>query len=119
MKTIDRLLIRSFIPPFIVTFFIALFVLMMQTLWLYIDDIIGKGAGILIIAELVFYLSVSLFPLALPIGVLISSVMLLGNLAEQYELSSLKSAGVSLWRVMMPLVLVFICVFQHAHSDSE
>jgi lipopolysaccharide export system permease protein len=106
MKTIDRLLIRSFIPPFIVTFFIALFVLMMQTLWLYIDDIIGKGAGILIIAELVFYLSVSLFPLALPLGVLISSVMLLGNLAEQYELSSLKSAGVSLWRVMLPLVCV-------------
>jgi lipopolysaccharide export system permease protein len=120
MKTIDRLLIRSFIPPFIVTFFIALFVLMMQTLWLYIDDIIGKGAGILIIAELVFYLSVSLFPLALPIGVLISSVMLLGNLAEQYELSSLKSAGVSLWRVMMPLVLVafFIGGFSFVCSNT-
>ncbi len=120
MKTIDRLLIRSFIPPFIVTFFIALFVLMMQTLWLYIDDIIGKGAGILIIAELVFYLSISLFPLALPIGVLISSVMLLGNLAEQYELSSLKSAGVSLWRIMLPLVCVafFIGGFSFICSNT-
>lgn len=106
MKQLDKLLITSFLPPFIVTFFIAIFVLMMQTLWLYIDDIAGKGAGLLIIMEFLGYLSVSLIPMALPIAVLISAVMVLGNLAEQYELSSFKSAGVPLLRVMLPLMFV-------------
>lgn len=106
MKKLDKLLIASFIPPFIVTFFIAIFVLMMQTLWLYIDDIAGKGAGLLIIIEFLAYLSVSLIPMALPIAVLISAVMVLGNLAEHYELSSFKSAGVPLLRVMLPLMFV-------------
>lgn len=104
MKKIDSYLIKAFIPPFIVTFFIALFVLVMQFLWLYIDEIMGKGADIFMITELIFYLSVSLFPMALPIAVLISSVMVMGNLAERYELSSFKSAGVPLMRVMLPLM---------------
>lgn len=106
VKRIDAYLIKSFLPPFVATFFIALFVLILQILWVYIDDIIGKGSSLLFILEMVFYLSMSLIPLALPIGVLISSVMVLGNLAERYELSSFKSAGVSLARVMLPLVLV-------------
>ncbi|MFT5164977.1 MAG: lipopolysaccharide export system permease protein [Saprospiraceae bacterium] len=106
MKKIDKLLVKSFIPPFIVTFFIALFVLIMQFLWTYIDDIIGKGAGFLIIIELLSYLSISLIPTALPIAILISSVMVMGNLAERYELTSIKSAGVPLLRVMKPLMFV-------------
>lgn len=105
MKKIDRLLITSFIPPFIVTFSIAMFVLVMQVLWLYIDDIAGKGLGLFLIIELLGYKCVSLVPLALPLGVLISSVMLLGNMAEKYELSSLKSAGVPLSRIMRPLMI--------------
>jgi lipopolysaccharide export system permease protein len=105
MKKIDRLLISSFIPPFIVTFSIAMFVLVMQVLWLYIDDIAGKGLGFFLIIELLGYKCVSLVPLALPLAILISSVMVLGNMAEKYELSSLKSAGVSLWRVMRPLMV--------------
>ncbi len=104
MKRIDRLLIQSFIPPFIATFFIALFVLIMQFLWTYIDDIIGKGASLLIILELLSYLTMSLIPTALPIAVLISSVMVMGNLAERYELASIKSAGVPLLRIMRPLI---------------
>jgi len=92
------------LPPFVVTFFIALFVLIMQTLWVYIDDIIGKGAGLGMISEFMFYLSVSHFVMALPIAVLISTVMVLGNLAEHYELSSMKSAGISLLRIMRPLM---------------
>lgn len=80
----------------------------MQFLWTYIDDIIGKGAGFLIIIELLSYLSVSLIPTALPIAILISSVMVMGNLAEKYELASLKSAGVPLLRVMRPLMYVAI-----------
>jgi lipopolysaccharide export system permease protein len=106
VKKFDKLLITSFIPPFIVTFFIALFVFVMQTLWLYIDDIAGKGVGFFLMVELVAYLSVSMIPLALPVAVLISSVMVLGNLAERYELSSMKSAGMSLWRVMKPLMFL-------------
>jgi lipopolysaccharide export system permease protein len=106
LKKLDKLLVGSFLPPFVATFFIALFVLVMQTLWVYIDDIAGKGVGFFLLVELVAYMSVSMIPMALPIAVLISSVMVLGNMAEEYELSSIKSAGVSLWRVMNPLMFV-------------
>jgi lipopolysaccharide export system permease protein len=101
---IDRLLINSFLPPFFMSFFIALFVLIMQFMWKFIDDIIGKGVGALVIIELFFYKSVSLFPLSFPIAVLLASVMVMGNLAERYELSSFKSAGVPLTRIMRPLI---------------
>lgn len=104
IKKLDRLLLSSFIPPFIVTFMIAIFVLVMQTLWLYIDDIAGKGLGMFLILELLAYKCVSLIPLALPLAMLISSVMVLGSLAEHYELSSFKSAGVPLLRIMRPLM---------------
>ncbi|MCB9266311.1 MAG: LptF/LptG family permease [Lewinellaceae bacterium] len=104
MKQLDRLMISSFFPPFLVTFMIAMFVLVMQVLWLYIDDIAGKGLGFFLIMELLAYKCVSLIPMALPLAVLISSVMVLGNLAERYELSSFKSAGVSLWRIMRPMM---------------
>lgn len=104
MKILDRLLITSFVPPFIVTFMIAMFVLVMQVLWLYIDDIAGKGLGFFLIIELMGYKSLSLVPMALPLAVLISSVMVLGNMGERYELSSFKSAGVSLWRMMIPMM---------------
>jgi len=82
-----------------------LFVLIMQTLWLYIDDIIGKGAGLGMIVEFIAYRSISLFPMALPIAILLSSVMLMGNLAERYELASMKSAGIPLLRIMFPLII--------------
>jgi lipopolysaccharide export system permease protein len=105
MKKIDKLLITSFIGPFAVSFGIALFVLIMQFLWLYIDEIAGKGVSIFIMIELIGYLSISTFPMALPIAVLIASVMVMGNLAERYELSSMKSAGVPLIRIMRGLII--------------
>jgi len=119
MKKLDKLLLNSFIGPFLVSFGIALFVLIMQFLWLYIDEIAGKGVSVFIMLELIGYLSVSTFPMALPIGVLIASVMVLGNMAERYELSSIKSAGVSLMRVLMPLTFVCsgIAVFSYVCSD--
>ena len=110
MKKIDKLLLTSFLPPFVVTFFIALFVLIMQTLWIYIDDIIGKGASFGMILEFIFYRSISLFPMALPIAILISSVMVMGNLSERYELSSMKSAGVPLLRTIRALILASIVI---------
>jgi len=88
------------------SFFIALFVLIMQFLWKFIDDIIGKGVGAPVILEMFFYKSVSLFPLALPIAVLLAAVMVMGNLGEQYELSSFKSAGIPLTRILLPLIAI-------------
>ena len=119
MKILDRYLIKSFIPPFFVSFGIALFVLMMHFLWLYIDEMMGKGLGILELAELLFYLTIVLVPQALPIGVLISTVMVMGNLAERYELSSFKSSGVSLVRIMRPLMWTVgtITIFSFFTSD--
>ena len=104
MKTIDKYLIKQFIGPFIATFFIAIFVLMMQFIWVYVDDMVGKGAGFSLVLEIIVYNSISLIPWALPIAILISSVMIMGNLGERYELASLKSAGVSLIRTMLPLL---------------
>lgn len=104
-KKLDQLLISNFVGPFVVTFMIAIFVLLMQILWLYIDDIAGKGAGFFLLMELLAYKCVGLIPMALPLAILISSVMVLGNLAEHYELSSFKSAGVPLLRVMQPLII--------------
>ncbi|MCC6280757.1 MAG: LptF/LptG family permease [Saprospiraceae bacterium] len=119
MKKIDKLLLTSFIGPFAVSFFIALFVLIMQFLWLYIDDIAGKGVSIFIMLELIGYLSISTFPMALPIAVLIASVMVMGNLAERYELSSMKSAGVPLIRIMRSLIFCAagIGLFSYVCSD--
>lgn len=105
IKKIDQLVIKSFVPPFLIAYSIALFVLLMQMLWLYIDDIAGKGLGAGLILELLFYRSMSLIPIALTLGMLIASVMTLGNMAERYELSSIKSAGVSLWRTMRAMVI--------------
>ncbi|MCB0706377.1 MAG: LptF/LptG family permease [Saprospiraceae bacterium] len=119
-KKLDRLLVTSFLPPFVATFFIALFVLVMQTLWLYIDEIAGKGVGFFLMVELLAYMSVSMIPLALPIAVLVSSVMVMGNLSENYELSSFKSAGISLERVMRPLlgVVFVITIFSFFCSNN-
>ena len=119
MKKIDRLLISSFVGPFAVSFGIALFVLIMQFLWLYIDEIAGKGVSIFIMLELIGYLSISTFPMALPIAILIASVMVMGNLAERYELSSMKSAGVPLIRIMRGLIIwaAATSVFSYVCSD--
>lgn len=119
LKKIDRLLITSFIPPMLLSFMIALFVLTMQFFWLYIDEIMGKGIGIFQIMELISYLTVSFVPLALPISVLLASVMVFGNLGERYELSSMKSAGISLLRIMMPLVGVAALVALLSYFSSN
>ncbi|MFM9948660.1 MAG: LptF/LptG family permease [Saprospiraceae bacterium] len=105
MKRIDRMIVQAFVPPFFVMFMIAAFVFIMQTLWIYIDDIAGKGLSMLEIVELLAYKCVAVVPMSLPIAVLIASVMVLGNSAERYELSSMKSAGISLLRVMRPIML--------------
>ena len=119
LKRIDTLLVNSFLPPFALSFLIALFVLVMQTIFIYMDDLMGKGLGLFILVEMIFYLSVKLFPLALAIAVLLASVLVFGNMGEKYELSSLKSAGVSLLRTMQPLIylVTFISVLSYLSND--
>ena len=107
IKKLDILIIRSFIGPFIVTFFVALFVLVMQFFWLYMDELIGKGIGIWPIFQLLIYMSTTLVPLALPLSILLASIMTFGNMGENFELVAIKSSGISLLRFMRPM-LIFI-----------
>lgn len=88
------------------TFFIAIFVLFMQFLWKYVDDLIGKGLETSTLAELFFYVILTTFPLALPLAILLSSLMTFGNMGEQFELVALKSTGMSLLKIMTPLIIV-------------
>ena len=92
--------------PFVATFFISLFLFLMQFLWKYIGDLVGKGLEWYIILEFIFYSSAYLIPMALPLAVLLSSIMTFGNLGEQYELVAIKSAGISLMRSMRPMFVV-------------
>ncbi len=104
LKKIDKMILKGFIGPYLLSFFVAQFVLVMQFLWKYIDDILGKGFGMFDVLELVFYFATSNIPMALPIAILLSSVMIFGNMSERFELSSMKSAGISLLRIMRPAI---------------
>jgi len=110
MKKIDSLVLRSYIGPLVLTFFISIFVLLMQFLWKYVDDLVGKGLPGDVIAELMFYASSTFVPLALPLAILLSSLMTFGNLGEHYELVAVKAAGISLRRVMVPLIVLSIMI---------
>ena len=108
MKKIDRLILRSFIGPLVLTFSISVFVLLMQFVWKYIDDLVGKGLEFSVIAELLMYASATFVPMALPIAVLFASIMTMGNFGEKYELVAMKAGGISVSRVMMPMTLVVL-----------
>lgn len=92
----------------LLTFSIAVFVLLMQFVWKYIDDMVGKGLSVGTIAELLFYASATFVPMALPIAVLFASIMTMGNFGEKYELVAMKAGGISLRRVMLPMVMVVL-----------
>ncbi len=112
IKTIDLYMLKSFLGPFILTFLIVTFILMMQFLWLYIDELVGKGLSFGIIVEFMGWGCCTLIPLALPLATLLASIMTMGNLGENSELLAMKAAGISLQRIMMPLsyVAIFIVV---------
>ena len=108
MKTVHKLILKSYVGPMVLTFFIVLFVFIMQFMWRYIDELVGKGLGMGVIMELMMYAAITLIPMVLPLATLFDAVMTMGNMGENYELLALKSAGVSLPRIMRPLiVLVF------------
>jgi lipopolysaccharide export system permease protein len=110
IKKLDILILRSFIGPFIVTFFVTLFVLVMQFFWLYMDELIGKGLGSWMIVQLLFYMSTTMVPLALPLGILLASIMTFGNMGENFELVAIKSAGISLLRFIQPLFIFIVFI---------
>ena len=105
MKKLYRYIVRSFLGMFLFTFFIVLFVLLMQWLWLYVDDLVGKGLELSVLAELFMYMSVTFIPMALPLALLLASLMCFGNFGEHYELVAMKASGISMWKVMRPLVI--------------
>ncbi|MGN6539749.1 MAG: LptF/LptG family permease [Ginsengibacter sp.] len=107
-KKLDKLILKAFVWPFIATFFITLFVFMMQILWKYIDDLVGKGLDMLTLTEFLIYASATLVTLAMPISILLSSIMTFGKLGENFELVAIKSSGISLLRFMRPLFFVSV-----------
>lgn len=109
IKRLNRFMLKTFLPLFVMTFCICLFIVIMQFLWKYIDELVGKGLGVDLIAELFFYAAVSMVPLALPLSILLASLMTFGNLGEHFELTAMKSSGISLLKVMKPLT-VFIAL---------
>jgi lipopolysaccharide export system permease protein len=110
MKKLDILVIRSFIGPFFATFMIALFVLIMQFFWLYIDDLVGKGLDFPTLMQLTGLVTVYWIPMALPLALLLSSIMTFGNLGETFEIVAIKSAGIPLSRFMRPLMVFAIAM---------
>ncbi len=105
IKRLYLFVLQTFLPLFVMTFFICLFIVLMQFLWRYIDDLVGKGLDVTVIAELFFYAALTMVPLALPLAILLASLMAFGNLGEHLELTAMKSAGVSLIKVMSPLII--------------
>lgn len=103
-------MLQTFLPLFAMTFFICLFIVLMQFVWRYIDDLVGKGLEVSLIAELFWYAALSMVPMALPLAILLASLMTFGNLGEHFELTAMKSSGVSLIRVMSPLIILLVFV---------
>lgn len=110
MKKLHILVLKSYVGPLVLTFFISLFILVMQFLWKYIDDLVGKGLEWHVVAQLLFYASTTFVPLALPLAILLSSLMTFGNLGERYELVAIKSAGISLSTFMRPLIILLTLI---------
>lgn len=104
MKIIDRFVLKSYVRPFAITFLVMVLFLLMQFVWKYIDDLVGRGVEWYYIAELLFYTSATVVPMALPLAVLLSSIMTFGTLGEHNEMAALKASGNSLIRVMRPII---------------
>lgn len=108
IKKLDIFIVKSFLMLFIGTFFICLFIFMMQFLWRYVDELVGKGLEMSVLAQFFFYSALTLVPVSLPLAVLLASLITFGNFGERYELLAMKAAGISLLKIMRPLI-VFVC----------
>ena len=110
IKRLYTFMLSRFLPRFLMTFCICLFIVIMQFLWRYIDELVGKGLSIDLIAELFFHAALSLLPLALPLSILLAALMTFGDLGEHIELTALKSSGISLTTIMKPIAILMVFV---------
>ena len=110
IKRLYTFMLSRFLPRFLMTFCICLFIVIMQFLWRYIDELVGKGLSIDLIAELFFHAALSLLPLALPLSILLAALMTFGDLGEHVELTALKSSGISLTTIMKPIAILMVFV---------
>ena len=120
MKIINKYLCKNFLGPFVLTFFVALFVLLMQFVWKWVDELVGKGLEVSVMMKLLFYAAISLSSMAFPLAVMLASLMTFGNMGERYEIVALKSAGVSTRKMMTPLAFltVLITIISFLFSDQ-
>jgi len=120
IKKLYSYLIKSYLGTFLATFLVCLFVVLMQFLWRYVDEMVGKGLEISVLAEFFFYAALSLFSMALPLAILLSSLITFGNLGERLELLAMKAAGISLFRIMKPYIIFIsiICVGAFFYSNA-
>jgi lipopolysaccharide export system permease protein len=120
MKKIDKLILDAFIGPFLITFFVVVFILLNINMLKYFDDIIGKGLDGWVLGQLFFYFAIFTVPTAMPLAVLLSSLIAFGNLGEHFELTAIKSAGISLVRILRPIfffVLILTCLAFYANNN--
>lgn len=103
-------MLQSFLPLLLMTFLICLFIVLMQFLWKYIDELVGKGLDVHVIGELFFYAALTMVPMALPLAILLASLMVFGNLGERFELTAMKASGISLLKAMKPLIIFIVFV---------
>jgi lipopolysaccharide export system permease protein len=120
LKKLDSFVLRSFVGPLILTFFIVLIILILQFLWMYVDELAGKGLEMRILAELLFQFALTFVPMALPLAILLASLMTFGNMGEFSELTALKSAGIPLQRIMRPIIFLvaMLCVVSFFFSNN-
>lgn len=119
MKKIDVLILKALVGPLILTYFVVVFLLLLQFMLSYVEDFIGKDVGLFVFLKMIGFFSLTLTPMALPLAVLLSCLITFGNLGEHFELTAIKSAGVSLIRVLLPLgvLAAFLSVFTYWFSD--
>lgn len=110
IKKIDIYLLKNFLILFLLTFFICIFILLMQFVWMHVQDLVGKGVEIKVLAEFFIYAVASVVPLALPLAILLASLISFGNLGEKFELTAMKAAGISLFRIMRPLTIAIAMI---------
>ena len=120
LKKLNHYIIKSFVGTFLFTFFIVIFILLLQRLWLYIDDMVGKGLEASVFVELFFYMCITFIPMALPLALLFATIMCYGNFGEHYELVAMKASGISIWRAMKPVMFfsIFLSIFAFWISNS-
>ncbi len=110
IKRLDMFMLRQFLPLFAMTFLICTFIVLMQFMWMHLQDLVGKGVGAGVLGELFFYAALTMVPMALPLAVLLASLMTFGNIGESLELTAMKAGGISLFRVMRPLIVLMVFV---------